>query len=736
LWKLLNNKKLNNYNIMKTIIKITGMHCQSCVAVLDKALNKKKGVKSANINFSTEKATIEFDPKITNEKDLLHTIKNKGYQGHLVKEHNLLRERREKRRELHELKFKITISAILALPVFILGMFFMKNPVPFQDYIMWVLATPIQFYIGKSFYQGAWAALKNKTANMDTLVAMGTSAAYFYSVCVVLFAANGHQYFEASSVLITLVVFGKYLETIAKGKTSEAISKLMKIGAKTATIIKKGKEIKIPIDDLKKGDIILVKPGEKIPVDGIIIEGHSTIDESLVTGESIPTEKKKGDLVIGSTINKVGSFKFKATKVGTETTLSRIIKLIEDAQTKKAPIQRFADKVSSYFVPIVILIAISTFLFWFFITNTAIDFALITAVTVLVIACPCALGLATPTAIMVGTGKGARKGILIKGGDALETAHKLKYIVFDKTGTITKGKPQVTDILGNKKTLEIASSIEKNSEHSLAESIVNKADQNKIKYKKIHAFKAIIGKGVQANIGKKQYYFGNQKLMKEKKINISKFDREINNLESQGKTVMILAEKKIALGLIAVADEIKKDSQIAIQKLQKLGIKIFMITGDNKKTAETIAKKAGIKNIFAEVLPEEKSNYVKKLQKKGKVGAVGDGINDAPMLAQADIGIAMSSGTDVAMETGSIVLMRDNLLDIPKAIKLSKMTMKKIRQNMFWAFFYNSMGIPIAAGILYPFTGWLLNPMIAGGAMALSSVSVITNSLLLKRKRL
>ena len=713
------------------------MHCQSCVTILDNVLNNEKGVDSANVNFSTEKAVIEFDPEITSEQRLLQIIKHKGYQGYLIEDNNLLNEENKKKRELSKLKFKFILSAIFSIPLLILGMFFTKNQIPFQDYVMWFLATPVQFYIGKQFYQGTWVALKNKAANMDTLIAMGTSAAYFYSVFVILFATQGHQYFEAAAVLITLVVLGKYLEAIAKGKTSEAISKLIKIGAKTATIIRRGKEIKILIDDVQKGDIVLVRPGEKIPVDGVIIEGHSTIDESLVTGESIPVEKKKGDLVIGSTINKVGSFKFKATKVGAETILSRIIKLIEDAQTKKAPIQRFADNVSSFFVLIVIFISILTFIFWFFIVNAKIDFALITTIAVLVIACPCALGLATPTAIMVGTGRGARNGILIKGGDALETAHKLKFIVFDKTGTITKGKPEVTDLVGDsKKILEIAGSIEKNSEHPLAEAIVGKAKQNKVNLKKVSDFKAFVGKGVKAKIGKKEYYLGNLKLAEERKVNLSLFKDKIRKLENQGKTVMVLFEGKNFLGLIAVADEIKEDSLHAIKKLQDLGISVYMITGDNKRTAQAISEKVGIKNYFAEVLPEEKANYVKRLQMQGKVGAVGDGINDAPMLAQADIGIAMGSGTDIAMETGNIVLMRNSLLDIPKSIKLSKLTMSKIKQNMFWALFYNSLGIPIAAGILYPFTGWLLNPMIAGGAMALSSVSVIANSLLLKRKKL
>ena len=725
----------------KTNIKITGMHCASCSTIINRSLSKEKGVISANVNFSTEKAAIEYNPRLIDENGLINSIKKKGYGGHVIREHNIQLEEKEKKKELNQLRNKVILSAIFAIPALILGMFFMKTPLfAFQDYVMWILATPIQFYIGWQFYIGSWTALKNKSANMDSLIALGTSAAYFYSVYVVL-SGNGHQYFEASAVLITLVIFGKYLEAKAKGKTSEAISKLMKIGAKTATVIKNGKEIKTPIDEVIKGDVVIVKPGEKVPVDGVITEGHSSLDESLVTGESIPVEKKKGDEVIGSTINKVGSFRFKATKVGSETTLSRIVKLIEEAQTKKAPIQRFADAVSAYFVPIVILIALATFTFWFSIAHAEIGFALIAAVAVLVIACPCALGLATPTAIMVGTGKGAKQGILIKGGDALETAHKLKFVAFDKTGTITKGKPEVTDIITakgttEKKFLEIAGSIENSSEHPLAEAIVNATKKKKISLKKVIGFKAITGKGVNAKIGGKEYHLGNLRLMEERKVNLSSLRKDIEALETEGKTAMILSAGKTALGVIAVADEIKEDSPQAIRALQDLGLKVYMITGDNKRTATAIAKKAGIKNFFAEVLPEDKAKYVKKLQKQGKVAMVGDGINDAPALAQADIGIAMGSGTDVAMETGSIVLMRDSLLDIPKAIKLSKLTMAKIRQNMFWALFYNVLGIPIAAGILYPWTGWLLNPMIAGGAMALSSVSVITNSLLLKRKKL
>ena len=715
---------------MKTTIKITGMTCASCTKIITKALQKAEGVISADVNFATEKATVEFDNKKISAEGLIYILKNKGYNGHFLGTES--DEKVRGKRELQKLKNKVIFSAILGIPSLIIGMFFMTNPLPFQDYIMWFLATPIQFYVGKQFYVGAWAALKNKTSNMDTLIALGTSAAYFYSVYVVLFAVEGHQYFEASAVLITLVILGKYLEAIAKGRTSEAIGKLMKLGAKTALVIRKGKEIKIPIDDVVKGDLVIVKPGEKIPVDGVIIKGSSAINESMVTGESIPVDKKKGDLVIGATINKTGSFTFKATKVGSETTLSRIVKLIEEAQTKKAPIQRFADQISSIFVPIVILISLVTFTVWFSLVHASVGFALIAAVAVLVIACPCALGLATPTAIMVGTGMGAKQGILIKGGDALETAHKLKFVVFDKTGTITKGKPEVTDVEGD--ILQIAASIEKGSEHPLAEAIVEKA--GKMKMLKVSGFKAIVGKGVTGKISGKTYHLGKPKLMNELKVNLKDYATKITTLEEEGKTVMGLCEGKKLLGIIAVADEIKEDSSKAVANLQKLGIETYMITGDNERTANAIAKKAGIKNVFAEVLPEDKAKYVKKLQRKGKVAMVGDGINDAPALAQADIGIAMGSGTDVAMETGNIVLMRDNLLDVAKAIKLSKLTMSKIRQNMFWALFYNSLGIPIAAGVFYAWTGWMLNPMIAGGAMAASSVSVITNSLLLKKKRL
>ncbi|MBT4604310.1 copper-translocating P-type ATPase [archaeon] len=763
------DKSTNNITL-----KINGMHCASCVKVSSRALKKVPGVIEATVNYATEKANITFDKKIANQKDIIpllqKAVEGRGYTAIALTDGKSSQKKIKQiqHEELKTLKLKLFIGIILGTPALILGMFFMKNPIPFQNYILWALSTPVQFYVGAQFYKGAWAALKNKTSNMDTLIALGTSAAYFYSVILVLqHGNNAHQFFETSAVLITLVILGKFLEARAKGKASDAIKKLMELGAKTATVIrlvkKNGKttkqQFKIPIDEVKVGDIIVVKPGQKVPVDGIITSGHSSIDESMVTGESMPTSKQKGDLVIGSTINKTGSFQFKATKVGANTTLARIVKLIEDAQTSKAPIQRYADLISSYFVPAVIFIAILTLTIWFSVVKADFSFALIAAVSVLVIACPCALGLATPTAIMVGTGMGAKKGILIKGGEALETAHKVKFVVFDKTGTITKGKPELTDIhinksakinkksITEKQLLTIAASIENHSEHPLAEAIVKAAKQRRTTLKKTSKFQAIVGKGVTAKIKKTTYFLGNQKLMQSNKVTIPKDITKIQTkLEEQGKTAMLLAQKTSSkakpqlLGIVAVADEIKKDSKTAIKQLSKLGIISYMITGDNQRTANAIAKKAGIskEHVFAEVLPEDKAKHVKRLQKRGqfKVAMVGDGINDAPALAVADIGIAMGSGTDVAMETGQIVLMKNSIQDVPRAIKLSKLTMSKIRQNLFWALFYNSLGIPIAAGLLYPWTGWQLSPMIAGGAMALSSVSVITNSILLKTKKL
>lgn len=723
----------------KIKLQISGMHCASCASIINKNLSKTDGIKEANVSFANSNAIIEFEKELISEDKILDIIKRSGYSAKVLDNKKNSYEIRDKvlQDEKNQYKRLFLTGLIFAIPAFIIGMILplFGVEVPYMDYILWILATPVQFYVGWQFYIGSYHALRNKNANMDTLIALGTTAAYFFSVAVMVLDLKQGQYFEVSAILITLVMMGKYLEAVAKGKTSEAIKKLIQLSPKHATILKNGKEIKVPVDDIQVGDIIIIKPGEKIAVDGIIQEGNSSIDESMVTGESIPIEKKKGDSVISGTINKNGYFKFKATKVGENTTLSRIIKLIEEAQNSKADIQRIADVISGYFVPVVILIAATTFFVWYILLGSTLSFAMITAVAVLVIACPCALGLATPTAIMVGTGIGAEKGILIRGGEALENAHKVKYIVFDKTGTITKGIPEVTNVT-NDKVLEISASLEMGSEHPLADAITKYAKHKKLKIEKVINFKAISGHGIIGKIGTKNYILGNRKLMTKEKINITKFDSEAKLLEEEGKTVMFLATEKELLGIIAVADTLKESSIEAVRELKKLDLNVYMITGDNERTAKAIAKKAGIENVFSDVLPEDKANYIKKLQKQGKVTMIGDGINDAPALAQADIGIAMGSGTDVAMETGSIVLMKNDLLDVPKAISLSKNTISKIKQNMFWALIYNVIGIPIAAGILYPYTGWLLSPIIAGGAMALSSVSVVSNSLLLKFKKL
>ncbi|WP_427338130.1 copper-translocating P-type ATPase [Caloranaerobacter sp. DY30410] len=598
-----------------------------------------------------------------------------------------------------------------------------------NGYVQLALATPVQFIIGYRFYKGAYHSLKGGGANMDVLVALGTSSAYFYSLYNLIVGVKEY-YFEASAVIITLILLGKMLEAIAKGRTSEAIKKLMNLQAKTARVIRDGKELDIPVEEVVVGDIVVVRPGEKIPVDGVVIEGNSSVDESMLTGESIPVDKKEGDEVIGATINKHGTFKFKATKIGKDTVLSQIIKLVEEAQGSKAPVQRLADKVAGIFVPAVIGIAVLTFVIWYFVNG---DFAnaLINAVAVLVIACPCALGLATPTAIMVGTGKGAENGILIKGGEYLEKAHQINTLVFDKTGTITKGEPEVTDIISFNKSkediLKFAAIAEKASEHPLGQAIVKKGEESGIKLIDPERFNAIPGHGIFAVVEGNEIYLGNRKLMKDKNIDIKDIEDEIVNLENQGKTAMILSVNGRVEGIIAVADTVKEHSREAIKELKSMGIEVYMITGDNERTAKAIAREVGIENVIAEVLPEHKAQEVEKLKAQGKkVGMVGDGINDAPALAKADIGFAIGTGTDVAIEAADITLMKGDLRGIVLAIRLSRKTMRTIKQNLFWAFFYNTAGIPLAA------LGFL-NPMIAGAAMAFSSVSVVSNSLRLKR---
>jgi Cu+-exporting ATPase len=716
----------------KTItLSVMGMHCQSCASRVESSLKKQRGIDNVNVNLATERATVDFDENVLSEPDIINAIAKTGYRAEpidLGKKYNLDERRAD---DIKNLKHLLIFSIIFSAPAFIIGMLFTLANIelPYKRYILFVLATPVQFIYGWGIYKSAFSAMLNKTVNMDTLIAIGTSAAYFYSVYVIFFDPLKEQYFESAAVLITFVILGRFLEAAAKGKTSEAIKKLMHLSPKTASVLRNAKEIKVSVDDVLTNDIVVVRPGEKIPVDGIITYGESSIDESMITGESMPVEKKKGSLVIGATINKQGFFKFRATKVGANTTLSHIIKLIEEAQGKKAPIQRFADIISAYFIPAVLFVALLSFVAWFFVAGKPFYFSMISAVSVLVIACPCALGLATPTAIMVGTGKGAEKGILIKGGDALENAHKLYAVVFDKTGTLTEGKPKVTDIVSADKIdenelLRIAASIEHNSEHPLAKAIVEKAKEKNLKLSKVTRFKSFSGKGVEGFIGSKKIIVG--KIGK-----LGKLESKKAFLEKNGKTVIAVGFDTKIIGILAIADTIRADSVEAVKKLTESNIQVYMITGDNKQTANSVAKQLGINEQFviAEVFPEDKASEVKKLQKNGRVAMVGDGINDAPALAQADIGIAIGSGTDVAMETGNIVLMNNNTLDVVKAIKLSRITIKKVKQNMFWALFYNTLGIPIAAF-------GLLNPMIAGGAMAMSSVSVILSTLMMKRKEL
>ncbi|MGO1470197.1 MAG: copper-translocating P-type ATPase [Tissierella sp.] len=647
---------------------------------------------------------------------------------------------------------KFIVSAVFSIPLLYIVMGHMLglpipeliNPEynPFNFGLTQLILTIPVIIAGYKFYTVGFKSLFRANPNMDSLIAIGTSAAVIYGVYALIQIVNGdiifanELYFETAGVIITLILLGKYLESVSKGKTSEAIKELMNLQPKTATVIHKDKETTIPIEEVEVGDIILVKPGEKIPVDGIVTEGHTSIDESMLTGESIPVEKTMGDKVTGAALNKNGIVKFKATKVGKDTALAQIIKLVEDAQGSKAPIAKMADVISGYFVPVVIFIAIAAGIAWY-LTGASSVFALTIFIAVLVIACPCALGLATPTAIMVGTGKGAEYGVLIKGGVPLETAHKIETIVFDKTGTITEGKPKVTDIVSSKgfskdELLQLAGSAEKGSEHPLGEAIVKSLEEKKLQFKKVDNFKAIPGHGIEVKIDNKVVLLGNRKLMNDRKIEIT-FQKESDDLANEGKTPMFMAIDNKLAGVIAVADTVKESSERAIKKLHDMGIKVAMITGDNKMTAEAVSKQVGIDIVLAEVLPEDKANEVKKLQKQGKkVAMVGDGINDAPALAQADVGLAIGSGTDVAMESADIVLMKSDLMDVVTAIQLSKATIRNIKQNLFWAFAYNVAGIPLAAGLLYVFGGPRLNPMFAAAAMSLSSVSVLTNALRLK----
>ena len=744
----------------EVVIPIGGMTCASCVKAVERAVKKIDGVKNVQVNLATEKASINYIPSKVKLYEIKDAIEKAGFKVlEMEKKQSIDEDKLRKEKEMKILFNKFVVSAIFAVPLFYIAMGQMIGgpigPLPIPNIInpnthplnfaliQLILTIPIVI-AGNKFYSKGIKSLLAKSPTMDSLITIGTSAALVYSLYSLYLVANGdvmavhHMYFESAGVIITLVLLGKYFEARAKGKTGEAIKKLMGLSPKTAIIVKDDKEIEIPIEEVEVGDIIVVKPGSKIPVDGIVIEGHTSVDESMLTGESIPVEKNVGSSVVGASINKNGTIRFKAEKVGSDTVISQIIKLVEDAQGSKAPIAKLADIIAGYFVPIVVVIAIVAGLAWF-IAGKGTVFSLTVFIAVLVIACPCALGLATPTAIMVGTGKGAENGILIKGGEALETTHKINTIVFDKTGTITEGKPVVTDIvtandIDEDELLKIAASAEKPSEHPLGEAIVRNCEEKNLGFYKIDKFMAIPGHGIEVEINNSNILLGNIKLMKDKNIHIENLEEKSDKLAGEGKTPMYIAiDNKIA-GIIAVADVVKENSAKAIKKLHDMGIEVAMITGDNKKTAEAIASQVGIDRVLAEVLPQDKSSEVKKLQDEGKfVAMVGDGINDAPALAQADIGIAIGSGTDVAMESADIVLMRSDLLDVPTAIRLSKSTMTNIKENLFWAFGYNVIGIPVAAGVLYLFGGPLLNPVIAALAMAFSSTSVLLNALRLKR---
>ena len=735
----------------KTILKISGMHCASCSAIIENALKNEEGIKSINVNFATEKAYLEFDSIEISIARIQKIMEKLGYKAteETFEEEMHDHHKEAKIQEVSNFKKRFIFALIFSLPIIYMVMGEMVGlPMPtiFENYgtiIQFVLATAV-IVSCLNIWTSGFKKLLRLSPNMDTLIFIGTAVAYFYSliISVLMFLGTkteAHLYYESAALILVFISLGKYLEAITKGKTSEAIKKLIGLQPKEATIIKDNEEIKISISEVKVGDIILVRPGEKIPVDGVVIDGYSGVDEKAITGESIPVEKKKGDEVIGATINKTGVLKFKATRVGKDTMLAQIIKIVEEAMGSKAPIQLLADKVSFYFVPTVIGIAILSFVIWLLL-GQPLAFALMVFVAVLIIACPCALGLATPTAVMMGTGLAAKNGILIKSGKALEIARDVNIVIFDKTGTLTKGEPSVTDIIKVKNEvsensiLQIAASVEKNSEHPLAQAIVNKAREEKVNFSEVKNFQAIPGHGISADLENKKILFGTRKLITDNQINPSLIEEKMIALEDQGKTAMILAQNKNIIGIIAVADTPKDYSKEAVKMLHKMGKKVAIITGDNKRVGQAIAKLVGIDRVLAEVLPQEKSAEIKKLQSEGNIVAmVGDGINDAPALAQADLGIALGSGTDVAMETGEIVLIKDDLRDVVTAIDLSKFTIKKIKQNLFWAFFYNIVGIPLAAGILYPFTGWLLNPAIAAAAMAFSSVSVVSNALLMKR---
>lgn len=745
----------------EALLPIDGMTCASCVRRVEKSLAKLPGVETVAVNLATEQASVRYNPALVNAADFRQAVEKAGYgiraeaqrraaTTDAAEESPTDAEAARRRKDLSALRLKFIVS--LAAGVAIMLAMFVPLPWPMETlyYVMFAIATPVQIWAGWQFYKGAWLAARHFSTNMNTLIAVGTSAAYLYSAFITFFPEAvrtaglvPEAYYDTSTIIIALILMGRYFEARAKGQTSEAIKKLMGLAPRTARVIRDGQEIDLPLEQVQVGDLLRVRPGDKVPVDGLVMDGSSQVDEAMLTGESLPVEKGPGDTVIGGTINKSGSFTFKATRVGKDTALAQIVRLVEEAQGSKAPIQRLADVISSYFVPIVLGLSVLTFGLWYiFGPEPKFTFALVSLISVLIIACPCALGLATPTAIMVGTGKGAEYGVLIRGGEALEGAHKVNAIVLDKTGTLTRGKPSVTDVLlagGQQPTtddwqlLRLVASAERGSEHPLGEAIVSKANELGLSLADASSFKAIAGHGIAATVEGRNLLIGNLRLMSEHNIGLDGLGDRAIELASKGKTPMYVAVDSQPAGLVAVADTLKPESREAVRELQALGLEVWMLTGDNKATAEAIAAEVGIKNVMAEVLPEQKSAKVKELQAQGKVVAmVGDGINDAPALAQADLGIAIGTGADVAMEASDITLVGGDVRGVVTAIALSRRTIATIRQNLFWAFIYNVILIPVAAGILFPLFGLLLNPIMAAAAMAMSSVSVVTNSLRLR----
>lgn len=746
----------------KITFPITGMHCASCATNIQRRVKKVPGVAEASVNYANEQAMVEYDERQAGEQDLAAAVTSLGYTPHFSVEEGQDVIALDRQRELQDLKRKLLVSGVLNL-ILLIGAMLPGAPAMLQNvWLMWVLATPIQFWAGWQYYQSAWSGLKNRTASMDTLIALGTSVAYFYSVVVVLFefslmsmGLDAHVYFEVSSTIITLILLGKFLEIRAKGQTSEAIKKLLDLQAKTARVIRDGQELDVPIEELVKGDRLLVRPGEKIPVDGVIVKGETSVDESMVTGESVPVAKAKGDGVIGATVNQSGAFEMTAEKVGSQTMLAQIIELVRQAQGSRAPIQKLVDQVSAVFVPIVIVLALLTFLAWFnFGPEPQLVRAMISMVSVLIIACPCALGLATPTSIIVGVGKGAQHGILVKDAEALEVASKVRTVVFDKTGTLTEGKPVVVgwevlsddigDTDGTKDWLQTAIyAMEHQSHHPLAQAVVNHLSKDAGLVKRadkiaLTAFKDISGQGITAQVDGQRVLIGTTRLLQEQRVSIPKsVEKKIAEWRAQAWTVSLVAVGSEVAAVIGIADTVKASASATLKQLKTMGVRTVMLTGDNQHTADAIAQQVGIDEVRAEVMPQDKERIIQELKAGGtKVAMVGDGINDAPALAAADVGMAMGGGTDVAIESAGVTLLRSDIALVPQALQLSQKTMRNIKQNLVWAFGYNVLLIPVAMGVLYPFTGLQLSPMLAGAAMALSSVSVVMNALRLRQVQL